>query len=93
MSDISPEFLQLLEQKARERAIPKNSWEGYAILLRYWNNAFQRIPTLANLDATDDVGIDRLFVREISHLAVLVNELFSEEGFEELATYLYDPAL
>lgn len=81
---IAPELLQVIEARAE----PKNSWEGYAAILHYLQAAIRRIPT--SLDAID---IDQLFMEEIHYLAVLLNDLFAGEGFDELASYLYNPAL
>lgn len=80
----APELLQAIEARSE----PKNSWEGYAAVLHYIEAAVQRAPM--NLDAID---IDRLFVAEIHYLAVLLNDLFAEEGFDELTSYLHNPLL
>ena len=84
MSIISPDLLHVLDGRAE----PRNSWEGYADLLRYMQAALLRIPELEELDALD---IDRCFTNEMHYLAMLVDDLFSAEGIEELASYLSDP--
>jgi hypothetical protein len=91
MSSIAPEILAYLEHRAKEHGVAKNSWEGCAAILRYVSHACQRAPMLADLEAADEAGIEQLFVREVTYLAALVNELFDGEGIEELATYLSDP--
>lgn len=78
----APELLQVIEARAE----PKNSWEGYAAILHYLQAATQRVPTML-----DVIDIDQLFMAEIHYLAVLLNDLFAEEGFDELASYLYHP--
>lgn len=88
---ISPELIQMVEQKAQACAIPRNSWDGYAILLRYLSGALERLPTHQELAATDNENVDRLFVTEITYLAATISEIFEGEGFEELASYLYEP--
>ena len=84
MSIIPPGLLHELAVRAE----PRNSWEGYAALLRYMQAATLRSPEPEELDALD---IDRCFTNEMHYLAVLVDELFAAEGIEELASYLYDP--
>jgi len=78
----APELLQMIEARAE----PKNSWEDYAAVLHYIEAAIQRVPT--DLDA---INIDQLFMEEIHYLAVMLNDLFAEEGFEELTSYLCNP--
>lgn len=84
MSFISPDLLHALDTRAELR----NSWEGYAALLRYMQAAILRIPAPEELDALD---IDRCFTIEMHYLAMLVDALFAAEGIEELASYLSDP--
>jgi hypothetical protein len=81
---ISPELLQALN----ERAEPKNSWEGYSSILQYLQGAAQRVPTQEDLESID---IDHYFSIELHYIAALVHGIFTEEGFEELESYLYDP--
>lgn len=88
---IAPELIQAAEQKARACAIPRNSWDGYAIMLRYLSKTLERLPTCQELAATDAESIDRLFITEITYLAAMISEIFEGEGFEELASYLYEP--
>jgi hypothetical protein len=88
---IAPELIQTAEQKSQACSIPRNSWDGYAILLRYLSRAVERLPTCQELAATDAESIDRLFVTEITYLAAMISKIFEGEGIEELASYLYEP--
>jgi hypothetical protein len=91
MSTITPEILHVLGQKSHECAIDRNSWDGLAIIMHYLHEAVQRVPTPAELQATDTQAIDRLFTIEIEHLAIMLSDIFEGEGFEELAYYLPNP--
>ena len=84
MNAISAELLQAIDAKAE----PKNSWEGYAAILRHLQGAIQRVPTQAALENSD---IDRIFSIELHYIAALVSDIFSGEGIGELESYLYDP--
>jgi hypothetical protein len=84
MNTISAELLQTIEARAE----PKNSWEGYATVLRYLQNAVLRVPTQAMIEQSD---IDRIFSIELHYIAALVSDIFSGEGMDELESYLYDP--
>lgn len=88
MSDAILELLLHLEQKARACAYPENSWEGYALLLRYWQSLAQRMPDLSELCQYDESMLDHIFGTELEHLANLVSEIFPAGGFEELSMYL-----
>lgn len=88
MSDTILELLPYLEQKAGACTYPENSWEGYALLLRYWQGLAQRIPGLSELCRYDESMLDRIFGTEMEHPASLVSEIFPAGGFEELSMYL-----
>ncbi len=74
------DILELVEQKAE----PLNSWDAYAILLRYLNEAYHRV-LLRGLSNSD---IDAALTVELEHVAVMVASIFLVEGFEELESYL-----
>ena len=77
-------FSELLRQ-VDQRAEPKNSWEGYATVLRYLDGACQRNLARGPLDLHD---IDAVFTVEMGYMAQLVATLFVGEGFEEFESYL-----
>lgn len=77
--------IQRLEQKAQEHETLRNSWEGYAIMLRFVEAVLQRLPTPHDLEAG---SIDARFTIELEHLAQMVVDLFPTDSFEELATFL-----
>lgn len=85
MSEALLAVVQRLEQKAKEYGIPANSWDGYAVILRFIAGTLQRLPALNDLEACD---IDAHFATELGHLAHLVIDLFPTDSFEELATFL-----
>lgn len=75
------ELLRLVEQKSQLG----NSWSGYAIFLRYLDQAQRRVLSLEDLDGCD---IDAVLTTELERLAVMLAEIFPTEGYEELYSYL-----
>jgi hypothetical protein len=89
MSGSFSEMIQRLEEKAQEESIPANSWDGYAVILRFVEGVLQRLPTTVDLETCN---IDARFTAELGYLARLVVDLFPTDSFEELATFFVPEA-
>lgn len=76
------ELLALVAQRSR----PGNSWEAYAIFLLYLERAQRRLPSRAELADCDD--IEAILAIELEHIAVMLDDIFPTEGYEELYSYL-----
>ncbi len=86
MSEALAALRHRLKQKALASSItPANSWEGYALILRFAEGVLHRLPTLEELETCD---IDATLTTELEELARLVVDLFPRDSFEELATFL-----
>ncbi|MGH2479465.1 MAG: hypothetical protein ACRDHW_07420 [Ktedonobacteraceae bacterium] len=88
---ISPRLLETVQQKATADGSFGNSWRGYAIILRYLHEAYQRVPSLEAMPACDEDGIDYLFEAELEHLAQAVADIFPVTGLDEFSYYLSTP--
>lgn len=81
------DLLELAQRKVAECDV-SSSWVGYAAILRYVNEALQRLPQPGALAACDEEDMERILEAELEHLASAVSEIFPGRGPEELTYYV-----
>lgn len=90
-NNISPALLEKLAQKSAMDGSSGNSWDCYAVILRYIDEALQRVPLPEALDACNSDDIDLILGSELEYLASAVVEIFPVRGPDELFYYLKIP--